>query len=534
MQPPQLTGRHLIDGQWVESTGTTFAARNPSTGAALEPYFHQASDEDVSAALRAAATAHVLTRHLPSAGWADLLDMIAQRIMDVGDPLLLRGNAETGLPLPRLTAERGRTCSQLKLFAALVRDGSWVDAVIDTADPHRQPIPKPDVRRMLRPIGPVVVFGASNFPLAFGACGGDTASALAAGNPVIVKAHTAHPGTNELFAAAVLAALRDCDLPAGLFGLLQGPGRSVGTALVKHPATQAVGFTGSRRVGRLLFDVAAARPVPIPVYAEMGSLNPLVILPGAVAERAEQIATGLAQSVALGVGQFCTKPGLVFLLDDPAAVGFVAHLTQQLSAVPAATMLDQHLQQSFCETTARFAQTPGVTTHLATRPAGHAGMAPALFDVDAATWRAQSPLHEEAFGPATIVVRCRDLADLRTTLRATSGSLTGTIHTGASDNSDEVRALADLLEQQVGRVIFNGFPTGVEVCHAMVHGGPYPATTAPMTTSVGTLAIRRFARPVCYQSVPDAFLPPALQNANPLGITRMMNGTLTPDPVAHP
>jgi NADP-dependent aldehyde dehydrogenase len=402
-----------------------------------------------------------------------------------------------------------------------------VDAVIDTADPNRQPLPKPDVRRMLRPLGPVVVFGAGNFPFAFGACGGDTASALAAGNPVIVKAHSGHPGTNELFAHAAVAALKACDLPAGLFGLLQGPGSTVGQALVKHPAARAVGFTGSQRAGRLLFDLAAARPVPIPVYAEMGSLNPVVVLPGALAERSEKIAAGLAQSITLGVGQFCTKPGLIFVLDGPLTETFVGQLTRQLAAVPAATMLDLSMRKSFCEATAIFRRTPGVKPLLVNEPSGYAGMAPLLFELAGATWLREAALREEAFGPAALVIRCRDFDELISSVRAAGGNLTGTLHIGTEDKPDDIRTLAGLIEEHAGRVLFDSYPTGVEVCHAMVHGGPYPATSALQTTSVGTLAIRRFARPVCYQNVPDAFLPAELRNRNERQLWRLVNGQVT-------
>ena len=503
----KLHGQSILAGKTVSGSGETFAATNPATGETLPVPFHKATSADVDAALAAAETAFAETRKLPGERFAALLDCIAEEILALGPDLIARGMAETGLPEARLVGERARTVGQLKMFATLVREGSWVDAVIDPADPNRQPQPKPDVRRMLRPLGPVVVFGAGNFPFAFGACGGDTASALAAGNPVVVKAHTGHPGTNEFFAHAVAAALKACELPAGLFSLLQGPGATVGQALVKHPATQAVGFTGSKRAGRILFDLAAARPSPIPVYAEMGSLNPLVVLPGALAERSEKIAAGLAQSITLGVGQFCTKPGLVFLLENAGATEFVEQLAKQLSVSPAGTMLDLGIRKSFCEATAGFAKVSGVKRIVANQPSGFAAAAPLLFETDSATWRREAALREEAFGPAAVVIRCRDVEDLKTALRFAGGNLTATIHHGTSDNATDVRALADLLEQQSGRVIFDGFPTGVEVCHAMVHGGPYPATSAPLTTSVGTLAIRRFARPVCFQNVPQYFLP---------------------------
>ncbi len=527
----KLHGLSFIAGKPVADSAETFTATNPATGEALPVAFHKASAATVNSALAAATDAFAACRRLPAERFAVLLEKIADEIVALGPDLITRGRAETGLPEARLTGERARTTGQLQMFAALVREGSWVDAVIDTADPNRQPLPKPDVRRVLRPLGPVVVFGAGNFPFAFGACGGDTASALAAGNPVVVKAHTGHPGTNELFAHAVNAALQACQLPPGMFNLLQGPGSTVGQALVKNPAAQAVGFTGSRRAGRILFDLAAARPVPIPVYAEMGSLNPLVVLPGALAERSERIAAGLAQSIALGVGQFCTKPGLVFLVEDSAAADFMDQLAKNLTANPAATMLDAGIHQNFCAATAGFARVGGVKRIVASAAGGLNSAAPSLFEIDSATWRHETTLHKEAFGPAAIVIRCRDAGDLQTTLRLVGGNLTATIHRGARDDAELISALADALEQQAGRVIFDGFPTGVEVCPAMVHGGPYPATSAPQTTSVGTLAIRRFARPVCFQNAPQEFLPPELRDVNERKIWRLVNGQLTKDNV---
>jgi 2,5-dioxopentanoate dehydrogenase len=525
----QLHGRNIIRGEPAAAGQGAFAPVNPATGEVLTPRFHEATPAEVELALTAAEAAFHEALALPAERRAALLDRLADEIMALGPDLIARGMAETALPEPRLVGERARTCNQLRLFAELVRDGSWVEPVIDTGDPRRQPLPKPDLRRMARPLGPVVVFGAGNFPFAFGACGGDTAAALAAGNPVVVKAHRGHPGTNELFGHAAVKALQACSLPPGLFGLLQGPGTTVGQALVKHPATCAVGFTGSKHAGRLLFDLAAARPVPIPVYAEMGSLNPLIILPGALAERGDQIAADLAQSISAGVGQFCTKPGLVFVLNEPGTDPFVERLARHLAATPAAPMLDLGLRTSFCEAAARMSDTLHVRRLVANNPSGTTHMAPLLFETDAATWLREPGLHEEAFGPAALVVRCHDLPDLTQALHATGGNLTGTIHCGAADSPETTQALASLLERRVGRLIFNGYPTGVEVCHAMVHGGPYPATSAPLTTSVGTLAIRRFARPVCYQNVPDPLLPPELRNRNAHKLWRLVNGRMTQD-----
>ena len=523
----QLTGRQLVAGKWISAGSPILRGMNPATGEVLEPAFAHATDAEADAAMQSAQRAFAVTRELSVTRRVQLLEAIAGQIMALGDPLLQRAQLETGLAPARLAGERARTCNQLKHFAEVLREGSWTSAVIDTADPQRQPLPKPDVRRIARPIGPVVVFGAGNFPFAYGACGGDTASALAAGNPVIVKAHECHPGVNELFAHAVLAALEECGLPSGIFQLLQGPGATVGQALVKHPATQAVGFTGSKRAGRALFDLASARPVPIPVFAEMGSVNPLVILPGAFAERTGAIAAGLAQSITAGAGQFCTKPGLIFVISNSAAENFIGLLAKQMAAVPATTMLGADMRKRFCAATTTFQNISGVRTVLANAPSGFAAMSPQLFAVDSATWRAQGELHEEAFGPGAVVVGCRDLSDLCETIALVGGNLTATLHAGAADSAGEVQAVAELLAQFAGRVIFNGFPTGVEVCHAMVHGGPYPATCAPSTTSVGALAIQRFVRPVCFQNASDAWLPAELQNANPRGIWRTVNGQWT-------
>ena len=526
MQIP-LTGKQLIAGRWVAAGREFLPAVNPATGETLAPPFAVATSAEVATALNAAAGVFPVTRNLSVARRVELLETIAAQILALGDELLQRAHAETGLPLARLTGERARTCGQFHHFAGVLREGSWTGAVIDTADPQRQPLPKPDVRRVARPLGPVVVFGAGNFPFAYGACGGDTASALAAGNPVVVKAHERHPGVNELFARAVHAALTACGLPLEMFALVHGPGVTVGQQLVQHPATQAVGFTGSQRAGRALFNLAAARPQPIPVFAEMGSLNPLVILPSALAERSAAIAAGLTQSITAGAGQFCTKPGLVFLPAGAAGETFTTQLAEHMAAVPATTMLAAAMQTNFCQTTETFRQIPGVHCRLANSPSGFAAMAPQLFTVAAATWRAHRELHAEAFGPGALVIYYEDHADLLATLAHTEGTLTASLHVGSADAGTEVAALAEQLTQIAGRVVWNGFPTGVEVCAAMVHGGPYPATSAPGTTSVGALAIQRFVRPVCYQNVPDAWLPEELQNANPRRIWRRVNGEWT-------
>ena len=524
-----VEARHWIAGEWIASSGEGWTAYNPKTSDALPGTFRDAGESEVNAAFHAASSAFQASRALSSETWANLLDTLTTQIERRRDALIARAGLETALPQARLEGELARTTGQIALFARIVRDGSWVEALIDTAEPDRNPLPKPDIRRMARPIGPVVVFDASNFPFAFGACGGDTISAMAAGNPVIVKAHPGHPGTDALFAEAVGEALRETGLPAGLFALLQGMGTEIGAMLVQHPQAEAVGFTGSQTAGRALFDLAAARPRPIPVYAEMGSVNPMVLLPGALSERGDAIADGLSASATLGGGQFCTKPGIAFYVDDEAGTRFAERLGANFSTLPPATLLNAGIRDRFTQSVREMRNAPGVTTRAAGESAGYADVSPFLLQTDAPYWLANPRLHEEAFGPALLLVRCETGAELETALESLSGQLTGTVHAGAGDDSESVARIAAILEARVGRLLFNGYPTGVEVGYAMLHGGPYPATTAAGTTSVGASAIRRFARPVAFQNAPDNLLPPALQNANPLQIRRFVNGILTSD-----
>ncbi len=525
-----LTGSHLINGQWTRSAGATFNAQNPATGEKLSPPIGEAGDAEVNAALTAATEAFARSRDLPHAWQAILLDAIVTKIMDLGDALLVRAEQETALPRARLTGERARTCNQLKMFADLVREGSYVDATIDPAQPNRSPMPAPDLRRMSIARGPAVVFGASNFPFAFSVCGGDSASALAAGCPVVTKGHPSHPGTSELFAAAVLAALDELDYPRGLFAMVQGSTNALGAALVNHPATTAVGFTGSLRGGRALFNLAAARPTPIPVYAEMGSLNPAVILPAALAEKSEAIAAGFSASVLMGAGQFCTKPGLLFVVGDTRR-DFVESLAKKMAASPSVTLLNMPLRNSFNQRTSEFAKLPGVKSLVAPQPASHAGVTPTLLETTVENWLHEPGLREEAFGPATIVVHCRDVRDAVAGVNIVEGSLTGTIHIGAGEKSDAVETIVRALSQVAGRIVVNGYPTGVEVNHAMVHGGPYPATTDSNSTSVGSAAIRRFTRLIAFQDAPQMILPPELKDENPMKIQRRVNGKLTDAPL---
>jgi alpha-ketoglutaric semialdehyde dehydrogenase len=526
-----LHGLSLIAGQPGQTGGKTFHAVNPATGETLQPAFHEASNDEAGRALDAAAAAFADYRARPAADRARLLDTIATEIEALGDALLQRVTSETGLPLGRVTGERGRTCGQLRLFAQLVREGSWVDARIDTALPDRQPLPRPDLRRMLLPLGPVVVFGSSNFPLAFSVAGGDTASALAAGCPVVVKAHRAHPGTSELVAGAVTRAVAACGLPAGVFSLIHGGGASIGIAMVKHPATTAVGFTGSHAAGRALFDAAASRPHPIPVFAEMSSINPVFLLPGALRERGAALAQGLVGSFTLGVGQFCTKPGLVFLQRGPDADAFLAKLAELVRGAPSGTLLTRGIRDAFVENRAKVTAVPGVTGLAqggGSSDAGRTELPPSVATASARDFLAHPALATEAFGPFTLVLLADSAAEIAACAAALEGQLTATLHGTAADLAG-ARSLLATLEQKAGRIVVNGFPTGVEVSPAMNHGGPYPATTDVRFTSVGTAAIHRFVRPVCYQGLPDDLLPPALQNANPLGLLRLVNGAPSRD-----
>ena len=521
----QITGANLIAGSDSAAGSHTFTGIDPASGKALEPRFSHATNAEVARACDAAREAFEADRERSAEDRAALLEAIASRIEELGESLVERVTRETALPAARVQGERGRTTAQLRMFAALVREGSWVDARIDRADPDRTPLPKPDLRRMLMPIGPVAVFGASNFPLAFSVAGGDTASALAAGCPVVVKAHPAHPGTSELVGRAVQQAVRDAGFHDGTFSLLHATSPEVSLELVRHPQIEAVGFTGSLRAGRALFDAAAARPRPIPVYAEMGSVNPVFILPGALATRADEIVRGLIASVTLGAGQFCTNPGLVFGCGEEALGSLVQRLGAGIRETPAFTMLNSGIREGYVRGTDEVSSVSGVDVAGQSDAAAGDGATAraAVFATDRATFLEHRRLQEEVFGPATLVVRCSDAGEMLDVARQLEGNLTATLH-GTEQDLIENQALVRVLEQKVGRLIFNGYPTGVEVCPSMQHGGPYPATTDVRSTSVGTAAIFRFARPVCYQNFPAALLPPELRDENERGIRRMVDG----------
>jgi len=525
----ELHGRNIVAGEITAPNTKTFHAFNPATGAALGPAFHEASDADAANAVEKAAEAYEIYRKKSPEQIASFLERIASEIDAIGDVLTKRAHEETALPEARLVGERGRTTGQLKAFATLVRDGSWVDARVDRAQPDRKPLPRPDVRRMLAPIGPVLVFGASNFPLAFSAAGGDTASALAAGNTVILKTHPAHPGTSEMVMRAVLKAIEACGMPAATVSMIHSTGSEIGTKLVQHPKLKAVGFTGSLGVGRAIYNAAAARPEPIPVYAEMGSINPVFILPGALAERGAAIAQGLIQSVTMGVGQFCTNPGIVFGPKGEKFNAFILEAATQIAGVAPGTMLYPGIRDRFHHGAERVAQTPGVkVAGKSSANADHAKTQASamMFHTDAATFEREAHLREELFGPSTLLVECDSIADAEKAARCLEGQLTATVH-GTEKDLEQYHTLIDLLSQKVGRILYNGFPTGVEVCPAMVHGGPYPATTDARSTSVGTAAILRWVRPVCFQNFPQALLPVELKNANARKIWRLVDGEFT-------
>jgi 2,5-dioxopentanoate dehydrogenase len=524
----ELHGKNIIAGRAVEVGGKTFQAFAPALGKSIEPRFESATADQVDLALVAAESAFHEYRRLSPERRASFLEKIADEIVALGDELIERANVETALPKDRMLGERGRTANQLRMFADLIREGSWVDARIDRAIPDRQPLPKPDIRRMLIPIGPVAVFGASNFPLAFSVAGGDTASALAAGCPVVVKAHPAHPGTSELVASAILKAASETEMPEGVFSMLYDAGHEVGIGLVKHPLTRAVGFTGSLRGGRALFDAAANRPDPIPVYAEMGSVNPVFILPGALRERAEAIAEGLKNSVTLGVGQFCTNPGLAVGLIDENFARFAEKLGGLIAGAQPGTMLYPGILQGYEAGVKRLSAIEGLRTiwsQIEPDPAKTEAR-PAVFSTTARTFARHHELSEEVFGPSTVVVSCNTREEIEQIARNLEGHLTATIH-GTSDDLRDYSRLISILENKVGRLIFNGYPTGVEVCASMHHGGPYPATTDSRSTSVGAAAIHRFARPVCYQSFPQEALPVELRNVNERGLWRLIDNQLT-------
>jgi 2,5-dioxopentanoate dehydrogenase len=518
-----IHGDMLIGQTAVHGSAASFRGIDPATGRELDPAFGCGNVADVVRACALAQQAFDGYRESGLEQRAQFLEQIAQNIIDIGPALIDRAMQETGLPQARLEGERGRTVGQLRLFAKVVRDGHWIDATLDAALPNRTP-PRSDLRLRKIGVGPVAVFGASNFPLAFSVAGGDTASAFAAGCPVVVKAHSAHPGTSELVGQAIQAAVASCGLHEGVFSLLFGDGRTMGQALVSHSAIKAVGFTGSRQGGMALARTAWQRDEPIPVYAEMSSINPVFLLADAMAQRAEEIARGFIDSLTLGAGQFCTNPGLVIAQEGAALDKFCAAAANLLQAKSASTMLTPGIHSAFKAGVERLTAAPNV--HLLAR--GQNGTSAsacqaALFKTDAPTFLANPGLEEENFGASALVISCNNATEFKQIAEHLGGQLTATLFITENDR-DTAQKLLPTLERKVGRILANGFPTGVEVSHAMVHGGPFPATSDSRSTSVGAKAIDRFLRPVCYQDLPAYLLPAALQDANPLGLWRIREG----------
>src|SRR5690554_1522019 len=522
-----LTGKNIVGSQLSAKGDSVFYAVNPSTGQKMEPAFVEAASQEIDSAIRQASAAFQIYRTRSGKERAAFLETIASEILSLGEDLITRCKEETGLPEARLIGERGRTVNQLKLFAELLREGSWVEARIDTADPNRQPLPRQDIRSMLKAIGPVAVFGASNFPFAFSVAGGDTASALAAGCTVVVKGHPAHPGTSEMVGLAIQRAVVQCDLPEGTFSMLNGTSVEVGLRMVQHPLIKAVGFTGSFQGGKSLFDAAARRSEPIPVFAEMGSSNPVFILPGALAQRKEALAQGLSASVTLGVGQFCTNPGLVFIQTSEESESFNNLLAGNIGASSGGVMLTSSISKNYNSGIQKALSVQGVEV-LAQGEANDSSSHGKAYLMKATvqSFLEEPALQEEVFGPSTLLVTGQDRDELIEAAQNLHGHLTVSIHSTEED-LEESKELIRILEQKAGRLIINDYPTGVEVCHAMVHGGPYPSTTDSRSTSVGTAAINRFVRPISYQGFSSGLLPDELKDGNPLRIWRLVDGKRT-------
>ncbi|MEV5541293.1 aldehyde dehydrogenase (NADP(+)) [Saccharopolyspora shandongensis] len=524
--PPQTctTGAMLIGAEPVIGTGEEVRSADPRTGAALGPAYPAASVEQVERACALAAQAFPAFRATTAERRAEFLERIADLLDERREALVERAHAETALPRPRLTGEVGRTSGQLRLFAAELRAGTWQGARIDPARPDRAPLRRPDIRQRRIALGPVAVFGASNFPLAFSTAGGDTASALAAGCPVVVKAHPAHLGTAELAARAIADAAADTGMPEGVFSQLVGSGTEIGARLVSDPRIRAVGFTGSRSGGLAIAAAAAARPVPIPVYAEMSSINPVLLLPAALGSRGAELGAAFAGSLTLGAGQFCTNPGLVLAIDGPGLDAFTRAAAGAVATNTGATMLTTGIADHYATAGDALAARDGVE-ELArgSQPGSAARGCARLLTVDGARFVADPELQAEVFGATSLLVRCADTTELTAAVCALEGQLTATVHADEADHP-LAATLLPLLEERAGRILFDGWPTGVEVGHAMVHGGPFPATTDPRSTSVGTLAIERFLRPVAYQDVPAGLWPAEVRDDNPVGVWRRLDG----------
>ncbi|WP_394204135.1 aldehyde dehydrogenase (NADP(+)) [Shewanella waksmanii] len=508
-----ITGQHYIDGQWI-GDANDFASFDPQANQPLAWMFANASTTDIDLAAQAAAQAFTQYRRTTAEQRAEFLETIALEIEAEIEAITLVANAESGLPMPRLQGETGRTCGQLRLFANNLRNPLH-HGIIDTANPDRTPLPKPDTRLSVLPLGPVAVFGASNFPLAFSTAGGDTASALAAGCPVIVKGHPAHAATSELVTRAIAKAISTCNMPKGVFSLVQGRTAEVSTQLVTHKVIQAVGFTGSLKVGRILADACAARQQPIPFYGELGSTNPQFLLSDILTEQAETLAQNQVASMMMGHGQFCTSPGVVVAVKSDALTRYLAAMAESLADQAANAMLTPGIAAVYHEQVQALIDNPKVSLIAQGRSSEAAHQTrPSAVKVQAAAYLEEPQLQQEIFGPCAIVVECQNIEEMLQVANALEGQLTATIH-GIEQELNQHADLIDSVSYRVGRIIFNQMPTGVEVCHSMMHGGPYPASTDVRTTSVGSEAISRFQRPICYQNMPQSILPAELKDDHP-------------------
>lgn len=521
------TGKNYIGNSLSASGNKTYQTFNPELNKENETVFTEATTDEINQAVALASSAFKTFKNISDKKKATFLNAIADEIMALDDALISTYCAETGLPEGRAKGERGRTVFQLRSFAELLNEGSWVAATIDTAIPDRTPIPKSDIRKMNVPLGPVVVFGASNFPLAYSTAGGDTASALAAGCPVIVKSHPMHAGTGELVASAIIKAATKTGMPNGVFSNLNSSGIEVGQQLVAHSGVKAVGFTGSIKGGTALYELAAKRKEPIPVFAEMGSINPVVILPKALEQRGNDLAATYAGSITLGTGQFCTNPGLILGIKSNELSNFTKELATKIVAINPTCMLHPTIAKSYAANKEKALQQNGLTLVSNYDEAVKENYAPPVITtVNGATFLENPTLHQEVFGPFSMVVQCENEDELTSVIRQLEGQLTGTIISDENEIANYTEVV-NAMQDRVGRIIFNGVPTGVEVCPSMVHGGPFPASSDSRFTAVGTNSINRWVRPFSYQDFPNELLPDALKNENPLGIIRLVNNTKT-------
>ena len=526
-----ISGKNYIGNQLSAKGNKEYKTFNPQTNTENEQVFVVATAEEIDEAATLAAEAFEITKTLSGVKKAEFLNAIADEILALDDTLIQTYCSETGLPEGRAKGERGRTIYQLRSFADLLKEGSWVDASIDTAIPNREPLPKSDLRKMLFPLGTVAVFGASNFALAYSTAGGDTAAAFAAGCPVIVKSHPMHAGTGELVASAIVKAAEKTGMPNGIFSNINSNGIQEGTQLVSHPKVKAVGFTGSLRGGRALYDLAAKRDEPIPVFAEMGSINPVVVLPKALANKTESWAKTYAGSITLGTGQFCTNPGLLLAVKGESLDAFISILSEEIIKINPSCMLHPNIYSAFKNNKAKAleqAELNIVADYSADVKPNYAKQTVAT--VSGKTFLENPTLHQEVFGPYSIIVQCEDTAELELILSKLEGQLTGTIITDDNEIGSYPKVVS-ALQNRVGRLILNGMPTGVEVCPSMVHGGPYPSSTDSRFTAVGVGSIKRWVRPVSFQDWPNDLLPDELKNENPLGISRLVNNKKTEESI---